>query len=146
MAGISQITDDPSSAVSLLATNLPSSSVFFLTLIVTNGLAGAAGGILQIARLAIYYIKAFLLGGSPRALYKVQYTMPAVKFGQLYPAQMLIVGRLNTFHCKTCQSNSYLVFSHRPRILHHRTPSVRFRTCHFHTLVVLLQVPLHLGP
>lgn len=92
MAGISEITDNPSSAVNLLATNLPSSSVFFLTLIVTNGLAGAAGGILQIARLAIYYIKAFLLGGSPRALYKVRYTMPAVKFGQLYPAQMLIVG------------------------------------------------------
>ncbi|KAK9898454.1 DUF221-domain-containing protein [Cystobasidium minutum MCA 4210] len=91
MAGISQITDDPSSAVSLLAENLPTSSVFFLTLIVTNGLAGAAGGILQIVRLAIYYVKAFLLGGSPRALYKVTYTMPAVRFGQLYPAQMLLV-------------------------------------------------------
>ena len=97
MAGISEIVDNPGSAVNLLATNLPSSSVFFLTLIVTNGLAGAAGGILQIARLAIYYIKAFLLGGSPRALHKVRYTMPAVKFGQLYPAQMLIVGECYGF-------------------------------------------------
>lgn len=42
--------------------------------------------------------------------------------------------------------NLIAIFSHRPRILYHRTPSVRFRTCHLHTLVVLLQVPLHLGP
>lgn len=92
MGSINQITDDPGSTVTLLATNLPKSSVFFLTLVVTNGLAGAAGGILQIGRLIIYYVKAFLLGGSPRALHKVRYTMPSVKFGQLYPGQLLIVG------------------------------------------------------
>jgi hypothetical protein len=93
MSGITQIVDDPGSIVSLLANRLPTASVFFLTLVVTNGLAGAAGGLLQIGRLIIYYIKAFLLGGSPRALHKVTYTMPSVKFGQLYPAQLLIVGK-----------------------------------------------------
>lgn len=93
MSGITQITDNPSSIVSLLANRLPTASVFFLTLVVTNGLAGAAGGILQIGRLIIYYVKAFLLDGSPRALHKVRYTMPSVKFGQLYPAQLLIVGK-----------------------------------------------------
>lgn len=60
---------------------------------VTNGLSGAAGGILQIGRLIVYYVKAFLLGGSPRALHKVRYTMPSVKFGQLYPGQLLVVGK-----------------------------------------------------
>lgn len=93
MSGITQIVDDPDSIVSLLANRLPTASIFFLTLVVTNGLAGAAGGILQIGRLIVYYIKAFLLGGTPRALHKVRYTMPSVKFGQLYPSQLLIVGK-----------------------------------------------------
>jgi len=72
MAGITQIVNNPSSAVSLLAQNLPNASIFFLTLVVTSGLSGAAGGILQIAKLAIYYVKVILLGGSPRALWKVK--------------------------------------------------------------------------
>ena len=91
MAGISQITKDPSSAVSLLANNLPKASIFFLTLIVTNGLSGAAGGVLQIVKLIIYYVKIVLLGGSPRSMHKIRYTMPSVKFGQLFPGQLLLV-------------------------------------------------------
>ena len=91
MAGISQITKNPSSAVSLLANNLPKSSVFFLTLIVTNGLSGAASGVLQVVKLIIYYVKITLLGGSPRSLHKIRYTMPSVKFGQIFPAQLLLV-------------------------------------------------------
>ncbi|KAK9898455.1 DUF221-domain-containing protein [Cystobasidium minutum MCA 4210] len=91
VGAIQDIRDDPGSTVTLLATQLPTASVFFLTLVVTNGLSGAAGGILQIGRLIVYYVKAFLLGGSPRALHKVRYTMPSVKFGQLYPGQLLVV-------------------------------------------------------
>ena len=91
MAGISQITDNPGSAVQLLANNLPKASIFFLTLIVTSGLSGAAGGVLQIAKLAIYYIKVVLLGGSPRALWKIRYTMPNASWGTTYPAQLLLV-------------------------------------------------------
>jgi hypothetical protein len=91
MAGIRQITDNPASTVSLLAENLPKASVFFLTLVVTSGLSGAAGGILQIVRLVLYYVKVILLGGTPRNMYKVRYTMENVNFGQLFPAQLLLV-------------------------------------------------------
>lgn len=91
MAGIRQITDNPASTVSLLAENLPKASIFFLTLVVTSGLSGAAGGILQIVRLILYYVKVILLGGTPRNLYKVRYTMEDVQFGQLFPAQLLLV-------------------------------------------------------
>lgn len=97
VGAIQQIRDDPGSTVTLLATQLPTASVFFLTLVVTNGLSGAAGGLLQIGRLVVYYVKAFLLGGSPRALHKVRYTMPSVKFGQLYPGQLLVVGKSRHF-------------------------------------------------
>lgn len=54
MAGITQITNDPGSTVQLLAQNLPKASIFFLTLIVTSGLSGAAGGILQVSSLPVF--------------------------------------------------------------------------------------------
>ena len=46
---------------------------------------------MQIVRLILYYVKVILLGGTPRNLYKVRYTMEDVKFGQLFPAQLLLV-------------------------------------------------------
>lgn len=91
MAGINTILNDPSQAVSILAQTLPGSATFFLTLLLVNGLTGSAGGILQIARLVIYYVKEILLGGNPRSLWKVRYTMPTIKYGQVFPPQLLLV-------------------------------------------------------
>lgn len=86
MASINQIVNSPTSTVQLLAQNLPKASIFFLTLVVTSGLSGAAGGILQIVRLLLVYVKIILLGGSPRSVWKTTYTMPTTSWGQTYPA------------------------------------------------------------
>lgn len=43
MASINQIVNSPTSTVQLLAQNLPKASIFFLTLVITSGLSGAAG-------------------------------------------------------------------------------------------------------
>jgi hypothetical protein len=85
MASINQIVNSPTSTVQLLAKNLPKASIFFLTLVVTSGLSGAAGGILQVVRLVLVYVKIFLLGGSPRAVWNITYTMPTTSWGQIYP-------------------------------------------------------------
>ncbi|SCV74185.1 BQ2448_6617 [Microbotryum intermedium] len=63
------ISKNPGSAVTLLATQLPSASTFFLTYFVTTAIAGAAGGLLQIITLAIFYVKLFLLGSTPRTMF-----------------------------------------------------------------------------
>ncbi|KAF8756837.1 Cytosolic domain of 10TM putative phosphate transporter [Rhizoctonia solani] len=47
------ILEQPSKAVELLATNLPNASIFFLTYIVANGLAGSASALAQVGPLAI---------------------------------------------------------------------------------------------
>jgi hypothetical protein len=90
VASISQITNNPGSAVSLLAENLPKASVFFLTFIVIQGFTKAVGALLQIAKLVIYYLKVKLLGGNPRALQKAKYSMPSTQWGVAYPGQLLI--------------------------------------------------------
>lgn len=86
MASINQIVNNPASTVQLLAQNLPKASIFFLTLVVTSGLSGAAGGILQIVRLVLLYVRIILLGGSPRSIWNIKYTMPTTSWGQTYPA------------------------------------------------------------
>lgn len=56
----------------------------------TVGLSGAAGGLLQIARLAIYYIKIVLLGGTPRKVFALRNNMDSVKFGTAFPKMTLL--------------------------------------------------------
>ena len=80
---IPKIAKDPSSAVTLLATQLPAASTFFLTYFVTTSLAGAAGGLLQIVPLILYYVKMFILGSTPRSVFNIKYTMNQVAWGTL---------------------------------------------------------------
>jgi hypothetical protein len=97
----------------LLAENLPKASIFFLSLLFTGALSGAAGkwylsrsplslvdltplllldpqgNLLQVVRLAFFLIKVVLLGGSPRSVYSVNYTMDNTSFGATFPNQSL---------------------------------------------------------
>lgn len=91
MAAISQITQDPSSTVQLLATNLPTASIFFLTLIVTTGFSNTPLKTLQLIKLLIYYVKVVVMGGTPRVVWKVEYAMGNMQFGEVFPAQILLV-------------------------------------------------------
>ena len=47
------------------------------------------GNLLQIVRLAFFSIKVVLLGGSPRSVYSVNYTMDNTSFGATFPNQSL---------------------------------------------------------
>lgn len=80
---IPDIVNNPSSAVTLLATQLPAASTFFLTYFVTTSFAGAAGSLLQIAKLVVYYVKLVLLGSTPRSVFNIKYTMATVAWGTL---------------------------------------------------------------
>ncbi|KAM0787652.1 hypothetical protein ACM66B_003716 [Microbotryomycetes sp. NB124-2] len=84
------IVQNPSSAVTILATQLPSASIFFLTYFVTTSFAGAAGGLLQIVPLILYYVKMFILGSTPRSVYNIKYQMNGVAWGTLFPSMTLL--------------------------------------------------------
>ncbi|GAA5981751.1 hypothetical protein JCM10908_004590 [Rhodotorula pacifica] len=90
MAAIPAITKNPSSAVTLLATQLPSASTFFLTYFVTVSFSGAAGSLLQIARLVLYYVKLVLLGSTPRSVWNLKDSFATVAWGTLYPSMTLL--------------------------------------------------------
>lgn len=47
--------------------------------------AGAAGNLLQIISLVIYIIKLILLGGTPRSVWGLRYTMQTPTWGQTFP-------------------------------------------------------------
>ncbi len=56
-----------------------------------QGLSGSAAGFLNMVPLALYYIKLFVLGSSPRSVYKLKYGMQSVSFGTLFPTMTLLV-------------------------------------------------------
>lgn len=90
VSAIPAISANPSSAVTLLATKLPAASTFFLTYFVTVGLSGAAGALLQIVPLIVYYVKLYLLSSTPRAVFGIRYNMPQVQWGTLFPNMTLL--------------------------------------------------------
>lgn len=90
VAAIPQIAANPGSAVTLLATQLPAASTFFLTYFVTSSLAAAAGGLLRIVPLIIYYVKLYILGSTPRAVYGIKFSMGGVAWGTLFPNMTLL--------------------------------------------------------
>lgn len=58
---------------------------------ILQGLSGTAGGFLRIVALAIYYVKLFLLGSTPRSVYGIKYSPVTTSWGTLYPQTCLIV-------------------------------------------------------
>lgn len=83
VAAIPAISKNPASAVTLLATKLPAASTFFLTYFVTTSIAGAAGDLLQVVSLILYYVKLFLLGSTPRSVFQIKFGMSTVSWGTL---------------------------------------------------------------
>jgi hypothetical protein len=75
VAAIPVIINDPGSVINLLANKLPAASTFFLTYFIVTGLSGSAGSLLQIAGLVVYYVKLYLLGSTPRAVFSIRYNM-----------------------------------------------------------------------
>lgn len=98
IAALPQLVKNPTSIPSLLATQLPQASNFFLTYTILQGLTGTASGFLQIVPLAIYYVKLFLMGSTPRSVYTIKYTLRNIQWGTLFPATTLIAVISTYYH------------------------------------------------
>ncbi|PPQ92296.1 hypothetical protein CVT25_008893, partial [Psilocybe cyanescens] len=90
-SSLNQLINSPTSIPTILAQNLPQASVFFLTYIVLQGLSGVAGGFLQIVPLLIYYVKLFILGSTPRAVWGIKYGLRSLNWGTAFPEVTLLV-------------------------------------------------------
>lgn len=82
---VTQIINDPGSATSLLAENLPKASNFFISYIIVQGLGVAAGNLLNIGALATITVLSKYLDKSPRKMFKRYITLGGLGWGSLYP-------------------------------------------------------------
>lgn len=87
---IQEIINDPTRTVQELASRLPGASVFFLTYMVTQGLAGAGSALVQLFPLILHFVKKWFLGRTPRQAYEVTFIMPSADFGVVLPRLSLL--------------------------------------------------------
>lgn len=84
-AVVTNIINNPGSATTLLAENLPKSSNFFISYIIVQGLGLAASQLLNIGALAGFTILAKFLDKSPRKMFNRYITLAGLGWGSLYP-------------------------------------------------------------
>lgn len=82
---VTKIIDDPSSATTLLAENLPAASNFYISYIIVQGLGIAAGNLLNIGALVMLTFVGKFLDSSPRKLFTRYMTLAGLGWGALYP-------------------------------------------------------------
>jgi len=80
-----QIVEDPTSATTLLAENLPKSSNFYISYFIVQGLTIAAGVISQVVGFVIFTLLYKFLAGTPRALYAKWANLSAISWGSTMP-------------------------------------------------------------
>lgn len=81
---------DPTSSISLLATNVPKASTFFITYVLLSGLNGSGLTMLQLGPLVVTYIFNKFFTKTPRAYYNLWSSLGIPDLGQIFPQQTLV--------------------------------------------------------
>lgn len=89
------IADNPGSVTTLLATNLPKSSNFYISYFIVQGLTIAAGVVSQVVGFFIFNLMYKFLAGTPRAMYTKWAKLSAISWGSTMPvyANITVIGR-----------------------------------------------------
>ena len=80
-----KIANDPSQAPTLLASNLPKASNFYINYFVLYGLAVASKSLLNIVALLLYHLLGKFLDKTPRKMYNRYLKLPSMSWGKTYP-------------------------------------------------------------
>ncbi|WVQ78133.1 hypothetical protein IAT38_000214 [Cryptococcus sp. DSM 104549] len=83
-SAVQEFADNPGSVATTLASQMPTASTFFITLILTQ-FTGTMGTLLRVINLVLYYVKIILLGGSPRSVFTTRYKLNTPDWGQKFP-------------------------------------------------------------
>lgn len=82
---VTQIIEEPTEAMSLLATNLPKASNFYISYIILQGMSISSGALLQISPLIVFYLLGSLLDSTPRKKYTRFTKLSSMQWGTVYP-------------------------------------------------------------
>ncbi|GAO52607.1 hypothetical protein G7K_6680-t1 [Saitoella complicata NRRL Y-17804] len=82
---VASIINNPSSAATILAQNLPKAANFFFSYLLLQGLTGAAGTLLQVVGLILFYVFGFLFDNTPRKKWKRFFHLNTIGWGTTFP-------------------------------------------------------------
>lgn len=82
---VNSIKEDPTSAASLLANNIPTASTFYLSYFLLQGLSVASSTIFGIAGVIVFILLGKLLDNTPRKMYNRWITLSGLGWGTLFP-------------------------------------------------------------
>lgn len=90
-----KIINKPASATSLLATNIPKASNFYISYFVLQGLTFSSGALLQIVGLILFRLLGKFLDSTPRKMYKRWATLSGLGWGTVFPiyANLCVIGK-----------------------------------------------------
>ena len=80
-----QIFNNPSSATTILANNLPKASNLYISYFIVQGLTVASGTLSQVAGFVIFNLTYKYLSGTPRSLYTKWANLSAISWGSTLP-------------------------------------------------------------
>lgn len=84
-AVVTAIINDPGSATTLLANNLPKSSNFYISYLLLQGLAIGGGALVQIAGLVLFYLLGKFLDNTPRKKWTRWNILSGLGWGTVFP-------------------------------------------------------------
>jgi calcium permeable stress-gated cation channel len=82
---VTVIIENPSSAATILAANIPTASNFFFSFLALQGLSVASGLLLQIVTLILFYLLRKLFDNTPRKKWKRYFTLDSLSWGTIFP-------------------------------------------------------------
>lgn len=85
-----QIANDPSSVFSILSSALPTSSNFYISYFIVQGLTIAISVLTQVVGCVIFNILYRFLTGTPRAMYNKWTSLSAIMWGSVLPVYTAI--------------------------------------------------------
>ncbi|KAF5098088.1 hypothetical protein D0Z00_002175 [Geotrichum galactomycetum] len=84
-AVIQDIINEPSSAMSLLASNIPKASNFYISYFLLQGFTIAGGALLQIVALILFHVLSTLLDNTPRKIWNRWNLLSTTGWGTVFP-------------------------------------------------------------
>jgi hypothetical protein len=82
---VTLIIQNPSSAATILAANVPTASNFFFSFLALQGLSIASGILLQIVTLLLFYLLGKLFDNTPRKKWKRYFILSSLSWGTIFP-------------------------------------------------------------
>lgn len=96
IASASQISKNPGSATTVLASQLPTASNFYVSYFVLQGLAISSKSLVQLVGLVLFLVLGKVLDSTPRKMYKRFSSLSGLGWGTIFPVytNLTVIGQL----------------------------------------------------